>query len=98
MAYGRIPEDEAPAGNDAGRSDREWAVPMHASARTIRDVYDSLSVALDDLDSHGHAMAALHLAMAVDCLRSEIDGHIESAREPSFSSVGPRLRIVASSS
>lgn len=42
-------------------------------------------------------MAALHLAMAVDCLRSamEVDGGL--CHDARSSNNGPKLRIVASS-
>ncbi|HQS69962.1 MAG: hypothetical protein B7Y36_13495 [Novosphingobium sp. 28-62-57] len=43
---------------------------MQTAARPLEEVFEALSGALDDLDQHGEAMAALHLAMAVDCLRA----------------------------
>ncbi len=68
---------------------------MQATARPLSDVFDCLAEALQDLDDHGEAMAALHLAMAVDCLRASL--------EPGDSGSGwgdglrPKLRLVASS-
>lgn len=43
---------------------------MQAAARPLEEVFETLAGALNDLDQHGEAMAALHLAMAVDCLRA----------------------------
>jgi hypothetical protein len=50
---------------------------------------------LGELDTHGQAMAALHLAMAVDCLRGSLDSTTtdlgwERANRP-------QLRLIASS-
>lgn len=68
---------------------------MQVTARALEDVCDSLAEALDDLDIHGQAMAALHLAMAVDCLRASMfpngDGRLLQADGR------PQLRLVASS-
>lgn len=68
---------------------------MRASAKPIEDVVATLSEALEELDSHGQAMAALHLAMAVDCLRASlelgvVDGELTARLQP-------KLRLVASS-
>lgn len=68
---------------------------MQASARTLDQVYDTLTEALQDLDDHGHAMAALHLAMAVDCLKTGIDTASEA--DERAARLRPRLRLVASS-
>ncbi|SCY58488.1 hypothetical protein SAMN05660666_02124 [Novosphingobium aromaticivorans] len=66
---------------------------MHAAATTLDEVFDALSGALDELDRHGEAMAALHLAMAVDCLRNSL-----APECPPVTSVDgePRLRLVFS--
>lgn len=68
---------------------------MQTSSRSLDQVYDSLTEALGELDTHGQALAALHLAMAVDCLRGSIDNRMgnlgwELANRP-------QLRLVASS-
>jgi len=42
---------------------------MQVAAKPLAEVFETLAHALVDLDQHGEAMAALHLAMAVDCLR-----------------------------
>lgn len=68
---------------------------MQKSARSLGEVYDSLTLALGELDAHGHAMAALHLAMAVDCLKDSIAGAESDAQWGETSP--PRLRLVASS-
>lgn len=68
---------------------------MQASAKTLDQVYDTLTEALQDLDDHGHAMAALHLAMAVDCLRNGLAADTEMHDWPAHAA--PRLRLVASS-
>jgi hypothetical protein len=44
---------------------------MLNAARPLDEVLDTLTGALDDLDRHGQAIAALHLAMALDCLKSD---------------------------
>jgi len=68
---------------------------MQASARPIDQVVDSMSAALVELDTHGYAMAALHLAMAVDCLKSSLEsGPAECDWEVDSR---PQLRLVASS-
>jgi len=68
---------------------------MQASARPIDQVVDSMSEALVDLDSHGYAMAALHLAMAVDCLKMSLEaGPTECDWE---ADTRPQLRLIASS-
>lgn len=67
---------------------------MQAAARPLVEVFEALSGALDDLDYHGEAMAALHLAMAVDCLRACLDPEGE---ERSGMVQRPHLRLVASS-
>jgi hypothetical protein len=66
-----------------------------ASARQLEEVFGTLRGALEELDSHGEAMAALHLAMAVDCLRESMD----SETGPSVGAAGavPYLRLVVSS-
>ncbi|MFM6832494.1 MAG: hypothetical protein ACKOVA_19465 [Novosphingobium sp.] len=75
--------------------DEGTAVAMRASAKPIEDVVFTLSEALDALDSHGQAMAALHLAMAVDCLRATLDsGGDESEMTERLR---PQLRLVVSS-
>ncbi|OYX63825.1 MAG: hypothetical protein B7Y89_05255 [Novosphingobium sp. 32-60-15] len=71
------------------------AVVMQTSARSLDQVYESLANALGELDTHGQAMAALHLAMAVDCLRDSLENRTgdmgwELANRP-------QLRLVASS-
>ncbi len=68
---------------------------MPGSAKPIEIVVATLSEALDELDSHGQAMAAVHLAMAVDCLRASLDlGEVRGVLA-GFSR--PQLRLVASS-
>lgn len=68
---------------------------MQISARSLDEVCDSLTLALGELDTHGQAMAALHLAMAVDCLKESIAGAGSDAQWGEASH--PRLRLVASS-
>lgn len=68
---------------------------MQASARSLDQVYDSLTQALGELDTHGQAMAALHLAMAVDCLRGSLDS---STTDLGWERANrPQLRLIASS-
>ena len=68
---------------------------MQTSARSLDQVYNSLTQALAELDRNGQAMAALHLAMAVDCLRGNLDSEID---EISWEQANrPQLRLVASS-
>lgn len=68
---------------------------MKTSAGPLDQVYDSLTAALTELDKHGQAMAALHLAMAVDCLRGSLEGR---ANDLSWDQANrPQLRLVASS-
>ncbi|MEL0251597.1 MAG: hypothetical protein VW935_06560 [Novosphingobium sp.] len=70
------------------------------TARPLDELYTALSGALDDLDYHGEAMAALHLAMAVDCLKACIEGEEISSRASSDNAQRkshPHLRLVASS-
>ena len=67
---------------------------MHVAVRSLEVVLDSLTEALDDLDMHGQAMAALHLAMAIDCLRASMD---VAFGEDFLVDEQPRLRLVASS-
>lgn len=67
---------------------------MQAAARPLAEVFVALSGALDDLDYHGEAMAALHLAMAVDCLRERLDPANEA--HPGMER-RPHLKLVASS-
>lgn len=68
---------------------------MQAPARPLDQVFDVLTDALGELDRHGHAMAALHLAMAVDCLRASLDAGLD---EQGWADSGrPQLRLVASS-
>lgn len=68
---------------------------MQTSARSLDEVYDCLTRALGELDTHGQAMAALHLAMAVDCLKGSIAEMSNGAewQQP----IRQRLRLVASS-
>ncbi|MCX7283476.1 MAG: hypothetical protein NTX28_05425 [Novosphingobium sp.] len=63
---------------------------MQSAARPLEEVFEALSWALDDLDHHGEAMAALHLAMAVDCLRACLVPEAEQIR-------GAHLKLVVSS-
>lgn len=68
---------------------------MQSSARPIDQVFESMSEALVDLDTHGFAIAALHLAMAVDCLKLSLD---EAHSERDWDAdIRPPLRLVASS-
>jgi hypothetical protein len=70
------------------------------TARPLDELYTALSGALDDLDYHGEAMAALHLAMAVDCLKACIAGEVKASREQGLKRQlkrPPYLRLVASS-
>lgn len=69
---------------------------MPVAAKPLAEVFETLSDALVDLDQHGEAMAALHLAMAVDCLKQCI---VEPTSDES-KDVGraPKLRLVVSSS
>lgn len=48
-------------------------VAMQVAAKPLVEVYEALSTALDHLDTHGEAMAALHLAMAVECLAHRLE-------------------------
>ena len=67
---------------------------MQVAAKPLEEVFITLSGALDALDQHGEAMAALHLAMAVDCLRACLDApHDDCAGRRQ----SPKLRLVASS-
>ncbi len=68
---------------------------MQTSARSLDQVFNSMSVALADLDKHGQGMAALHLAMAVDCLRAIIDNQPDELGWEQANR--PQLRLVASS-
>ncbi|MBB3860328.1 hypothetical protein GGQ88_001594 [Novosphingobium hassiacum] len=70
-------------------------ITMQATARALEDVCESLTEALDDLDIHGQAMAALHLAMAVDCLRASMSA--EDDNRSVQVDARPQLRLVASS-
>lgn len=47
---------------------------MNSPAQPLEEVYDALEGALEALDCHGEAIAALHLAMAVDCLKATLAG------------------------
>lgn len=70
------------------------------AARPLDELYAALSGALDDLDYHGEAMAALHLAMAVDCLKACMAGDENASREEGLKvhrKRPPYLRLVASS-
>jgi predicted trehalose synthase len=67
---------------------------MQVAAKPLVEVYEALSTALDELDKHGEAMAALHLAMAVDCLASCIGA--EPAEQAS-QRPRPHLRLVTDS-
>ncbi len=71
------------------------AITMQATAKALEDVCDNLTDALDDLDVHGQAMAALHLAMAVDCLRASLSAGEGERLLPK--DVRPQLRLVATS-
>lgn len=66
-----------------------------ASVGRLKEVFGTLEEALAELDLHGEAMAALHLAMAVDCLRDSMDG----SGDPQSPVVvaQPYLRLVSSS-
>ncbi|MFN3553327.1 MAG: hypothetical protein ACK4UL_09475 [Novosphingobium meiothermophilum] len=68
---------------------------MQVAAKPLAEVFETLAGALDDLDRHGAAMAALHLAMAVDCLRASIEGEAHDRAFPM--KTRPNLRLVASS-
>lgn len=68
---------------------------MQTAAKPLAEVFETLAGALDELDRHGAAMAALHLAMAVDCLRACIDGETQESDFPA--NVRPHLRLVVSS-
>lgn len=46
---------------------------MQVAAKPLVEVFEALSTALDELDTHGEAMAALHLAMAVECLAHRLE-------------------------
>lgn len=46
---------------------------MQVAAKPLVEVFEALSIALDELDTHGEAMAALHLAMAVECLAHRLE-------------------------
>jgi len=67
---------------------------MQVAAKPLEEVFVTLSGALDALDQHGEAMAALHLAMAVDCLRACLDAPNDDCRQRRQR---PKLRLVASS-
>ncbi|NLR70219.1 hypothetical protein HGI47_04945 [Novosphingobium sp. ERN07] len=67
---------------------------MHVAAKPLEEVFVTLSGALDALDQHGEAMAALHLAMAVDCLRACLDAPQDDCGGRRRR---PTLRLVASS-
>lgn len=69
------------------------------TARPLDELYTALSGVLDDLDFHGQAMAALHLAMAVDCLKACIEGNAPSQCDGGIPGKfeRPYLRLVASS-
>ncbi|MCY1671937.1 hypothetical protein OVA07_13090 [Novosphingobium sp. SL115] len=66
-----------------------------AAARQLEEVFGTLRGALEELDTHGEAMAALHLAMAVDCLRESMDN--EAGANVGTATSVPYLRLVASS-
>lgn len=68
---------------------------MQSSAKPIDQVVDSMSEALVELDTHGYAMAALHLAMAVDCLKLSLDSGSDD--QDWAADRRPPLRLVASS-
>ncbi|MFY8193924.1 MAG: hypothetical protein ACOVKV_02460 [Novosphingobium sp.] len=70
------------------------------TARPLDELYTALSGVLDDLDYHGEAMAALHLAMAVDCLKACIEGEDNTSHGQGIKAHRkwpPHLRLVASS-
>lgn len=67
---------------------------MQVAAKPLAEVFETLSVALVDLDQHGEAMAALHLAMAVDCLKQciaepAVDHPTVARRVPKLTLVSP---------
>lgn len=62
-----------------------------AATKPIEEVFEALAGALHELDQHGEAMAALHLAMAVDCLRASLDSETFRHRGQGH------LKLVASS-
>lgn len=68
---------------------------MQAPATPLDQVCDALTDVLGELDRQGHAMAGVHLAMAVDCLRASLDSGLDE--QPWAGSVAPQLRLVASS-
>lgn len=63
---------------------------MQVAAKPLAEVFEVLSTALDQLDTHGEAMAALHLAMAVECLAHSIE---DGAPRPPVVT-RPALRLV----
>lgn len=65
---------------------------MQVAAKPLTEVYATLSTALDELDTRGEAMAALHLAMAVECLANSISDLELDPVEPAR----PVLRLVKS--
>jgi hypothetical protein len=69
---------------------------MQAAERPLAEVYETLSTALDELDRQGEAMAALHLAMAVDCLASCIcdDGECDDGEASLRPKERPVLRLI----
>jgi hypothetical protein len=67
---------------------------MPEPERSLDQVHTSLIQALSELDKHGEAMAALHIAMAVDCLRGTLDAPVATDWERTSR---PRLRLIASS-
>jgi hypothetical protein len=52
---------------------------MQVAAKPLAEVFEALSTALDELDTHGEAMAALHLAMAVECLAHRLEDDVLQA-------------------
>lgn len=68
---------------------------MQAPARSLDQVVDAMTDALSELDSHGHTMAALHLAMALDSLRASLDAGPDNGEWANAGRV--QLRLVASS-
>lgn len=71
-----------------------WVIAMQAAVMPLEEVFVTLTGALDELDRHGEAMAALHLAMAVDCLRACLE---PTNSDTPLTSQRPHLRLVVSS-
>ncbi|MBB4613592.1 hypothetical protein [Novosphingobium taihuense] len=65
---------------------------MQVATKPLAEVFETLSDALAHLDLHGEAMAALHVAMAVDCLKQCIAA--ASCGEGKIVRQAPKLRLV----